>query len=229
MKRSEINQAINISKDLLERNHFRLPAFAYWSVNEWVKNRDKISAIAHVMQGWDITDFGSGRFLEIGAVLFTIRNGDVNAQKIGTPYAEKIIILQHEKEQKIPLHCHRIKTEDIINRGGGILSIQLYSEDVNGQPDLNAAVEVFLDGIKHRFKAGEIIDIQHGSSITLTPYLYHVFWAKKGAGDLIVGEVSSINDDRTDNVFAEPVARFAAIEEDESVLHPLANEYDQLI
>ena len=47
-------------------------------------------------------------------------------------------------------------------------------------------------------------------------------------GKLIAGEVSSVNDDKTDNYFAEPVSRFADIEEDEAPLHPLCNEYDKL-
>jgi D-lyxose ketol-isomerase len=228
MKRSEINQAIRSSKDLLEKNNFRLPPFAYWTMDEWKQNKGRTATIFHVMQGWDITDFGSGKFREIGAVLFTIRNGDVNNKGIGTPYAEKIIILQHEKEQKIPMHCHRIKTEDIINRGGGVLSIQLFGSDPDGKMDTSTNVEVLMDGIRHYFKPGETIDIQHGSSITLTPFLYHAFWAKKGTGDLVVGEVSSINDDKTDNVFTEPAERFAAIDEDEAILHPLVNDYNKL-
>lgn len=228
MKRSEINEAIAVSKNLLEKYNFKLPAFAYWTMDEWIRNRDIISTIDRVMQGWDITDFGSGKFREIGAVLFTIRNGDVNNKGIGTPYAEKVIILQHIQGQKIPMHCHRIKTEDIINRGGGVLSIQLYGSDEHGNIDKTAGVEVYMDGIKHRFAAGEIIDIQHGESITLTPYVYHAFWAKIGAGDLIVGEVSSINEDNTDNVFAVPASRFADIDEDEPAIHPLVNEYGKL-
>jgi len=228
MKRSEINEAIKISKDLLERNNLRLPGFAYWTMNEWKQNKSKIATISQVMQGWDITDFGSGRFTEVGAVLFTIRNGDINNKGVGTPYAEKIIILQHEKGQKIPMHCHWVKTEDIINRGGGILSIQLYASDADGNINKKVDVEVYMDGIKHSFKAGEIIEIHRGDSITLTPYVYHTFWAKKGACDLIVGEVSSINDDNTDNVFTEPASRFAEIEEDEAIAHPLVNEYNKI-
>ena len=42
---------------------------------------------------------------------------------------------------------------------------------------------------------------------------------KPGCGDLIVGEVSKVNDDNTDNYFMEPTARFADIEEDEPI-HP---------
>ena len=50
-----------------------------------------------------------------------------------------------------------------------------------------------------------------------------MFGAKNG--DLIAGEVSSINDDQTDNFFAEPVSRFADIVEDEKPIHLLCNEY----
>ena len=40
----------------------------------------------------------------------------------------------------------------------------------------------------------------------------HAFWGEGGA--VVVGEVSSVNDDIADNVFAEPLARFTRIEED---------------
>jgi len=58
--------------------------------------------------------------------------------------------------------------------------------------------------------------------------MYHIFGAKEGYGPLIVGEVSAVNDDNTDNYFSEPTARFADIEEDEAILYPLCNEYDVL-
>ena len=45
----------------------------------------------------------------------------------------------------------------------------------------------------------------------------------------MVGEVSKVNDDTTDNYFLEPTARFADIEEDEPVLHPLCNEYAKVL
>ncbi len=62
-----------------------------------------------------------------------------------------------------------------------------------------------------------------GESITLPSRLYHEFW---GAGSrVLVGEVSLVNDDRTDNRFYEPVGRFPEIEEDESPLHLLVGDY----
>ena len=100
------------------------------------------------MLGWDVTDFSSGDFLHTGSVLFTIRNGSPSGT--GTPYAEKLIFQRHETEQEIPFHFHRIKTEDIINRGGGILQLQLYCSGPDGTLDREREVEVFCDGIRHR-------------------------------------------------------------------------------
>ena len=42
---------------------------------------------------------------------------------------------------------------------------------------------------------------------------------------MLVGEVSLVNDDDTDNRFLEPVGRFPAIEEDEPPLYLLTQDY----
>jgi len=91
-----------------------------------------------------------------------------------------------------------------------------------------SAVCVKLDGLARTLPAGAIVEIERGCSITLHPGLYHRFWAKKGAGDPVLGEVSSINDDHADNVFWEAGHRFSAVEEDEPALAPLCNEYHLL-
>ena len=46
---------------------------------------------------------------------------------------------------------------------------------------------------------------------------------------MLIGEVSTVNDDLTDNVFAEPLGRFADIEEDEPPLHLLVSDYDKFL
>ena len=56
----------------------------------------------------------------------------------------------------------------------------------------------------------------------------HIFGPQAGT-DLIAGEVSAINDDNTDNYFLEDTRRFAEVDEDEPILHPLCNEYDKLV
>jgi hypothetical protein len=162
--------------------------------------------------GWDITDFGSGHFDEFGAVLFTLRNGNYQQPHLGTPYAEKVIILK--PGQRLPLHFRWSKTEDIINRGGGVLTLELYNSLPDDAIDSTSPVQVYCDGRQRAVGAGEIFDLGPGQSITLTPRLFHRFWAKKEGGILICGEVSTVNDDHTDNFFAEPVSRFADIEED---------------
>jgi D-lyxose ketol-isomerase len=223
MKRSRINEEIKWAKALLERSNIKLPPFGYWTMEDWTSGEHNLEVIKEVMLGWDITDYGKDRFNELGAILFTLRNGSLKDSSIGTPYAEKLILLKDG--QRLPIHHHKSKTEDIINRAGGVLAIKLYNSLENGEVDYVSKVSVDLDGVKQVFAAGEEIDIYPGNSITLRPYMYHLFWAKKGCGDLVCGEVSSINDDNTDNYNAEDVSRFSSIEEDEPILHPLCNEY----
>ena len=226
MKRSEINEAIRWAEEQLEKAHIRLPRFAYWGMDEWRANRESISTVRQVMQGWDITDFGMGDFRSIGAVLFTVRNGKLDAPGVGSPYCEKYIILR--EGQRLPCHCHHMKTEDIINRGGGILSMRLYDSLPAGGVDQQSDVELYSDGLRLLVEAGKPFDVARGDSVRLTPGMYHIFGAKAGCGPLIVGEVSSVNDDNVDNDFSEPVSRVADIVEDEPVFRPLCNEYDIL-
>jgi hypothetical protein len=223
MKRSEINDAIECALSALRKNHFVLPPFGYWTPSDWAEQASKLERIRLNGLGWDITDFGSGDFDRIGAVLVTMRNGNLKDPKNGTPYAEKAIIMK--PGQCIPLHFHWIKTEDIINRGGGTLVIQLYNALDDESVDMKSNVEVYCDGIKKDIAPGELLSLAPGESITLTPRLYHKFWARENDGVLICGEVSSVNDDSTDNRFAEPVSRFAEIEEDDIPIRLLCNEY----
>ncbi len=43
------------------------------------------------------------------------------------------------------------------------------------------------------FTAGQVFEIPHGASLTITPRLYHRFWAKEGGGVLVGGEISTIS------------------------------------
>ena len=227
MKRSEINNAIKEAIALLDKNKFKLPRFAYWTMDEWQKHSEDIDIIRQVGLGWDITDFGSGNFDKIGAVLFTIRNGKPGQEGVGSPYAEKILVFKDG--QRLPIHYHAIKTEDIINRGEGTMEMLFYKRNDDGSVDYESDVEYYSDGIRHVAKAGEPVYITTGNSVRLDPFVNHTFGAKAGDGPLICGEVSKINDDLTDNYFAEPTARFADIEEDEPALFPLCNEYETLV
>lgn len=55
------------------------------------------------------------------------------------------------------------------------------------------------------------------------PGLYHEFCAE--GGTVLIGEVSAVNDDTTDNRFTEEVGRFPEIEGDQPPLYYLCNEY----
>ncbi len=219
MKRSEINEIQRKAKDFLKKYSFSLPIWAYWSPEDWKKVGSEAKEITSCMLGWDITDFGSGDFYKRGLFLFTLRNGnqDEFSNKV---YAEKIMIV--EPHQETPYHFHRIKMEDIINRGGGELCIQLYNSTKDEKLS-DEDLTVSIDGISRTIKAGTTVRLQVGESICLEPYMYHRFWAEKET--CLVGEVSMVNDDTSDNRFLEETGRFPKIEEDEPILHLLSADY----
>jgi len=221
MKRSEINKNIKMAKELMETHHFKLPKWAHWSPEDWVDNGTEIREIKECMLGWDITDFGLGNFQQQGLTLFTIRNGNLANPDNLKSYAEKIMMVQ--VDQVTPMHFHWSKTEDIINRGGGILVIQLYNSTPEEDLDKTGKVTVSIDGIEHKIDPGDTVKLEPGDSITLPRGLYHKFWAEKTI--CLVGEVSMVNDDTKDNRFLEPLGRFPKIEEDQAPLHLLCNEY----
>jgi len=222
LKRSEINRLIKEAVEFTRQMNFHLPGFAFWSPEDWKKAGPEYDEIRDNMLGWDITDFGSGDFRKTGLLLFTLRNGNLKIKKYTKPYAEKILIV--EEEQVTPFHFHWNKTEDIINRGGGNLLMQLYNstkdEEFSDEP-----VTISKDGCLLTLEAGSIIRLKPGESVTVPPLLYHKFWGEKGFGKVLCGEVSSVNDDNTDNRFYNNEGRFSSIEEDEAPLHLLCNEY----
>ncbi|NUQ02089.1 MAG: D-lyxose/D-mannose family sugar isomerase [Armatimonadetes bacterium] len=222
MKRSEINALMRDAWDFFDRYSFRLPSWASWSPADWGRADAAAGEVVRHHLGWDITDFGSGDFKRCGLLLFTIRNGKLGDPAAPKPYAEKIMIVR--EEQLTPMHFHFHKMEDIINRGGGRLVIELWNSD-SDESTANTPIEVSIDGVVTRVEPGGRVALSPGQSITLPPRLYHAFWGEPGAGTVLVGEVSSVNDDATDNRFLEPVGRFPDIEEDEPPLHLLCNEY----
>ena len=223
MKRSEINNIIRQSDDFIKSFGFCLPPFAYWSVDQFRAQKTAAHAIIEAGLGWDITDYGAGDFDALGLFLFTTRNGsqaDLSAGG-GMCYAEKLLI--SKQDQLSPMHTHVIKAEDIINRGGATLVVELYGSDAEGHFDETAGGTVFCDGIERQYAPGEKLKFAPGESVTLMPGDWHAFWGE--GGDVLIGEVSTVNDDETDNVFREPIGRFAEIEEDVAPTHLLVSDY----
>ncbi|GAB4110641.1 MAG: D-lyxose/D-mannose family sugar isomerase [Thermoflexibacter sp.] len=225
MKRSQINELLKESLTFFELYRFALPPWAKWGVETWKEKKEYAQEIIENHLGWDITDFGSGEFFKKGLILFTLRNGNIK-EAIGKSYAEKIMIVR--EEQTTPAHFHWYKMEDIINRGGGVLVVQLWNS-TEGKKLADTPVKVHIDGISHTIPAGGTIELRVGESVCLPPKLYHQFWGKKGQGKVLVGEVSKVNDDFTDNYFYEPIGRFPTTEEDEPPLYLLCNDYEQFV
>ena len=222
MKRSEINAIMKDAVKFIERMNFLLPPFAFWSPEEWKRKGREYDEIRDNMLGWDITDFGSHNYRKIGLLMFTIRNGNLKIKKYAKPYAEKLLLV--DEEQVTPYHFHWNKMEDIINRGGGNLLVKVYNSTKAGG-FAATPVRVSRDGRNVEVKAGTVIKVAPGESITLPVGQYHKFWGQAGAGRVLLGEVSKVNDDRVDNRFYETIGRFPAIEEDTKPLYLLGNEY----
>jgi D-lyxose ketol-isomerase len=125
MKRSEINKHISQALSFFSEMNFHLPPWGYWSPLDWKKNYEDCTEVIENQLGWDLTDFGSGAFLETG--------------------------------------------------------------------------------------------------------LYHQFYGEAGKGRVLVGEVSAVNDDFTDNRFYKEVGRFPEIEEDTDPTYFLTVDYKQYL
>ena len=224
MRRAEINDIIKQAQSFIEGFGYVLPPFAHWTPEDWDANRAEAWAIVDAALGWDITDYGLGRFEETGLFLFTVRNGneaDLSAGS-GMLYAEKIMISR--RDQLSPMHYHRVKAEDIINRGGGTLVVELYHREAEGEGlDRERPVTVFCDGMARTVQAGGRIALAPGESVTLLPTVYHAFWGERE--DVLIGEVSTVNEDRTDNYFLDKLGRFPDIEEDEPPYRLLVKDY----
>ncbi len=200
-------------------NKFYLPSWATYTPADWKGKYATHSEIIDNVLGWDLTDFGSGDYATRGLMLFTIRNGNFSKDK--KPYCEKIMIAG--VGQETPMHFHRLKMEDIINRGGGILEIEFYNSNSDGSfSDKNFTVKI--DAVVKELVPGEKVQLLTGQSVCMESGVYHRFY---GIGSpVLVGEVSTVNDDTNDNFFFEEVGRFPQIEEDEAPLYLLSSEYN---
>ncbi|GAA0416811.1 D-lyxose/D-mannose family sugar isomerase [Cocleimonas flava] len=225
MKRSKVNEIMSEADKYIQSFGFKLPPFAYWSPQQMINRKGDIHGIIDAGLGWDITDYGQGDFDNLGLFLFTIRNGKREDLKQGGGmcYAEKIMISR--ENQISPMHHHLHKAEDIINRGGATLMLKIYNSDKKGNIDKKSDVKVATDGLLRTLHAEDVLELDPGESVTLMPGMWHSFSGK--GGDVLIGEVSTVNDDTTDNYFKDPIGRFSDIEEDEEPLHLLVSDYQK--
>ena len=223
MKRSRVNEIMAAAEEMIRRFGFVLPPFAAWSPDEFRVRKDSARHVIDARCGWDITDYGKGDYDRMGLFLFTLRNGILDDLRRGGGmcYAEKLLISR--RDQVSPMHTHYLKAEDIINRGGATLAVQLYGSNAEGFCDPDAGGTVQCDGIARPFGPGAVLRLAPGESVTLRPGDWHAFWGE--GGDVLIGEVSTVNDDLTDNWFREPIGRFAEIDEDVPPTHLLVSDY----
>jgi D-lyxose ketol-isomerase len=106
--------------------------------------------------------------------------------------------------------------------------IELYNS--NSDNTLAASdVKFKTDGISRNVPAGGKVILEPGESITLEQGMYHRFYGEEGKGTVLVGEVSAVNDDTSDNCFMEEIGRFPVIEEDEQPIHLLVGDYKKFL
>lgn len=219
MKRSRINDAIRNAEAMLAHHGWALPDFARWSPQDHARHAARSRWLSDRQIGWDVTDFGSGDFDARGLVLLCTRNGIFGAPG-ERPYAEKLLFAG--VGQETPFHAHRMKLEDIILRGGGMLCIEFTPDGaetpLSGEPVPDT---IRIDGAEHP-AYGRVHRLEVGQGITVPRGMQHRFWA--AGAPAFVPEVSQCNDDHADNFFLEPLGRFSAIEEDEPPYRLLWNE-----
>ncbi|MBQ9647659.1 MAG: D-lyxose/D-mannose family sugar isomerase [Oscillospiraceae bacterium] len=226
MKRSEINAALRQMESMINEYRISLPDFCRFTPDDWRSKGHDYDEVRDNMLGWDITDYGLGKFDEVGFSLITLRNGNYYMKdKYPKTYAEKLLYLN--EGQYAPMHFHWSKMEDIINRAGGNVLIRVYNSNKDESIDRESDVTVHVDGRAYTVPAGTQVRLQPGQSITITPLLYHDFTVEAGGGPVLLGEVSQCNDDNADNRFEPPMGRFPTIEEDEPPYRLLCNEYPE--
>lgn len=216
MLRSEIDGLIDEARALFAAQGLALPPWAHFSPADWAARPGQARFCAERQMGWDVTDFGGGDFAARGLLLLCTRNG-IQGRPGERPYAEKLMVVRDAQET--PFHRHVVKAEDIINRGGGDLVVEVTLFE--GDAETADPVAVLVDGDLRRLAPRSPVVLRPGESITLVPGQMHRFY---GRGTVLVGEVSQTNDDHGDNVFLEPVGRFAAIREDAPARFPLWSE-----
>ena len=157
LKRSVINRSIEQAKETLRRFGIALPPFAFLSVPDWERCGPEWNEVRDCMLGWDVTDFGSGRFEQIGRTLFTLRNGTTRKPGYAKTYAEKLLF--DPEIQRAPAHFHRAKMEDICCRAGGNVVVQFTGTNPDDSPS-NQPIIVKVDGVATRVEPRGIVRLR---------------------------------------------------------------------
>ena len=133
------------------------------------------------------------------------------------------------ENQVTPCHFHWKKCEDIINRGGGNLVVELYHADPARNRLVAGSFPISVNGLRRTMEPGEKLILTPGESVCLESIHAHRFYGEPGRGEVLVGEVSMVNDDENDNCFLDGVIRFDPVEEDEPPERIPAADYRKFV
>ena len=119
MRRSLMDARIEAMLAACERAGVALPRFARWSERRYRESPEAAARIYEDGLGWNVAEFAPDAFPTAGLTIFTLRMGEWRRlpEGRGRLYAEKLMYA--EDGQRTPHHYHVVKTEDVINRGGG--------------------------------------------------------------------------------------------------------------
>ena len=163
MKRSDINEILGHTRQFFSMHDVHLPPFASFPPTKWQQlDQAAWQEVFDLKLGWDVTAFGGNSFAAEGLTLFTLRNGSPNGVPYEKSYAEKIM---HVRDGQVtPMHFHWRKREDIINRGGGNLIIELWNAGAHEETE-NTDVTVTVDGCRQTHAPGSQLRLMPGESI----------------------------------------------------------------
>lgn len=161
MRRSEIDTIIDEARATMRRHGVALPPFADWSPQDWQRHGAATRTMRDRLIGWNIAEFEKDAFARSGIALITTRMGDFEQLPTGRGklYGEKIFVIR--EGQSVPYHYHWVKTEDVFNRGGATLAIDLVAVDSQGRPT-DAAIDLDRDGLPHHIVARGTIRLSPG-------------------------------------------------------------------
>ena len=221
MKRSELNRYIAEADAFFAKNHFMLPPFAQWTPQEWETKGPEVNEIRDPATGLGRDGFRFGRLPPDRPHGLHATNGLSPDGEPSKVYAEKIIYVR--EGQVTPFHYHASRMVDTLTEAGREARWWFHftfhpRRRTRGNPSL-----CFLRWSSVSCRRGRCGDAGSGQSVTLPPFLYHTFYAVDG--DALIGEVSSLNNDDTDNFFLDKLPRYPAVVEDEAPTRLLCTEY----
>lgn len=224
MTRSKINQLLKEAAGFFQDDcALRLPDFAFYAPGVWRTLGPEADEIRRCELGWEVLQFG-GDFDQLGCVALTLRNGVPSAPVEGRAYSERFVYLR--EGQAVPFYYHRTRGKDLVNRGCGGLTVELYKATPDGAFDA-APVFTRVDGVAVELPPGGLLELEPGESVYVPAGTYHRFADKAGRGASLAVEIGGVDLGLADMRFADAADEPTAfdIDEDEAPVTHLRHEY----